>query len=117
MTSANGDLFYASEKISLALRIIATSHGTIQQRLLDGWLREGNHALPMGPGQAGRPMSQDLVDQLVSFNARMSCRPSVADEGAFSATILALSDEEAVAAAKELFDIEYQIDAELHDSR
>jgi hypothetical protein len=67
----------------------------------------------MGPGQAGLAMSDDLIQRLEAFNERMSSRPAVANEGTFTATILAFSDEEASEAAKELYDLKYQIESEI----
>jgi hypothetical protein len=117
MATGKGDLYYAREKTSLAVSIMATTTGSIQERLLNGWMREGHHALPMGEGQAGLPMSDELIESLEAFNDRMSCRPALGDEGTFSATILALSDDEASAAARDLVEISYQIEAEIEDAR
>ena len=114
MASGKGDLGYAAEKIGLSVSILATTHGTLQERLLNAWMNQGHFALPMGPGQAGRPMSDDLIERLENFNDRMSCRTARAKEGTFAATILSFTDEEASEAARELRDIEFHIQSELH---
>jgi len=116
MASGKGDLLYASEKIGVAVVILATTHGTLQDRLLDAWVSQGHFALPMGPGQAGKPMSDELIQRLEAFNERMSSRPAKADEGSFAATILAFTDEEASDAARELTEINHQIQVELRDA-
>lgn len=115
MASGKGDLFYANEKISSAVETLATSHGTLQERLLNAWMSEGHHALPMGPGQAGAPMSDELIGRLEALNARMSCEPAKGNEGTFAATILSFSDDEASATARELLDIGFQIESELNN--
>jgi hypothetical protein len=117
MASGKGDLRYASEKLGASVHILATTHGTLQERLLKAWMSQGHHALPMGPGQAGVPMSNDLIQRLEDFNDRMSCRPAVGDEGTFAATILAFSDEEASEAARELTELDFLVNAELRDAR
>jgi hypothetical protein len=113
MTSAKGDLIYASEKIGTAVDILATTDETLQQRLLNAYMTQGHYALPMGPGQAGIPMSDDLIQRLETFDERMSCRPAEAGEGTFAATILAFTSEEASDAARELTEINHQIASEL----
>lgn len=92
---------------------MATTHGTLQERLLDAWMSNGHLALPMAPGQAGKPMSDALAQRLIDFNVRMSCVPAKANEGTFASTILGLSDEEASDAAKEIMDIDFDIRMEL----
>ena len=113
----NGDLHYAHEKIGLAVNTLATTHGTLSERLLEAWMGEGHHALPMGPGQAGPPMSDDLVDKLEAFDERMSCEPAKAKagEGRYAATILSHTDDEASEAARDLVEIDLQIEGELQD--
>lgn len=115
MASGKGDLGYASEKIGVAVHILATTHGTLQERLLRAWVDQGHYALPMGPDQAGIGMSDELIERLEDLNERMSCRPAKANEGTFAATILSFTDEEASEAAKELYDINHQIEDELND--
>jgi hypothetical protein len=117
MASGKGDLNYASEKIGVAVDILATTHGTLQERLLSAYMSQGHFALPMGPGQAGIPMSDELIQRLEALDERMSCRPAKADEGTFAATVLAFTDEEASDAARELIAISHQIETELEDAR
>lgn len=117
MASGKGDLSYASEKIGMAANILATTHGTLQDRLLNAYTSHGHHALPMGAGQAGIPMSDELIERLEAFDERMSCRPAKADEGTYAATILSFTDEEASDAARELTEINHQIEMELQDAQ
>jgi hypothetical protein len=58
-------------------------------------------------------MSDELIRRLEALNERMSCRPAKAGEGTFAATILAFTDEEASDAARELIEINHQIEMEL----
>jgi len=115
MVSDKGDLLYAREKFGLSVGILATTHGTLQERLLNAYMSEGHHALPMGI-QAGLPMSGELIERLKAFDERMSRQPAKAGEGAFAATILSMTDEEASDAARELLEISYQVDRELEDA-
>jgi len=118
MGSGKGDLGYASEKTGVAVHLLATSHGTLQQRLLKAWTEQGHYALPMGLGQGGIPMSDDLIRKLEALNERMSSRPArTDDEGTFAATILSFTDEEASEAAEDLCEINLEIQSELEEHR
>lgn len=87
----------------------------MRDAVLEAWSHQGHHAMPMGPGQAGLPMSDELVERVKAFNARMTSTPAVGEEGTFAATILALGDDDASEAARELLDIGSHIESELHD--
>jgi hypothetical protein len=101
----------------LAVYALATGAGTIQERLLDGWRSQGMLALPMGPGKAGVPMSPELVERLLAFNARLSSREDPDGVGTLESTIRAFSDREAADAAKELREMRDLIRLELEDAR
>lgn len=116
MISDKGDLNYAAEKFGTAIEILATTHGTLQERLLDAWECQGHHVVPIVSSQGGIPMSDALIGRLGAFNERMSCQPGKAEEGTFAATILRFTDDEATHAANELFSINDQIETERSDS-
>lgn len=115
MATANGDLDYAHEKLGTSVDVLATSHGSLQERLWDAWISQGHRAVPMGPGQAGRPMSDELVRKLEAFNERMSSKDAVGNEGAYAASILTMTDEEASEAARELLSMHHQVEWELEN--
>lgn len=117
MATGKGDLNYAAEKIGSSVHIMATTHGTLQERLYNAWVYQGHHALPMGPGQIGIPMSDELIQRLVDLNERMSSITGEDGTGAYAATVLNFSDEEASEVAEEVYEINYQIRSERAEAK
>jgi hypothetical protein len=110
-----GDLIYASEKLSKAVRLLGCSDDPLAMRLERAWI-EGSFARPMGPGQAGIPMSDDLLARILALSERMSAVPAKADEGSIRSTISAMSVREMIAAADELLDIYFEVEAALEEA-
>lgn len=115
MTTARGDLLYANEKLGTACHIMATSRGDLRERVYQAWIRQGMRARPMGPGQAGVPMSEELAKRISDFSNRMSREPASRDEGTIRATIDAMTDEEVADVAEEIWSLWYEVKRELDD--
>jgi hypothetical protein len=112
--SMPGDLNYAHEKYSRAVSIMATSDGSLRDRLYDAYLSQAMNAHPPRPG-LGPPMSEELAEEIVALHQRLTAEAAVADEGRLLATIRSLSDDEVREAAEELVGIEWAISRELRD--
>jgi hypothetical protein len=107
-----GDLNYAADKYSLAVEIMATSHGSLQARLYNGYMNQATRTYPIRNGP-GPQMSTELAERIEGFHQRMTAKPAGADHQALEATIMSFTDDEAEAAASELVWIANQIIWEL----
>lgn len=114
-SDARGDLLYASEKLGTACQIMATTEGRLRDRVFRAWVDQGHRAAPMGPGQAGVPMSEDLADRITAFSDRMSREPARADEGTIRATIDAMTDEEVADVADQVWSLWIEVLSELDE--
>jgi hypothetical protein len=111
----SGDLQYAHEKYSLAVSILATTEGTLRQRLVAA---VGTQALRVNPGQHGQgpPMSQELANEITNFHARLTVGPERDDESNLDVTVRSLTPQEVQQAAQELMATDRKIDLELVDA-
>jgi hypothetical protein len=102
-----GDVDYSYEKYAHAASLLAASHATLRERLEAATL-EAMHGTPRHAG-AGPPVSQELTDRIVDFQAQMNTRSAVGTEGTLAATIARMTDEELEDAAEELIMIALEL--------
>lgn len=82
------DYHYGWEKLSLAVRAMAESPKSLQERLLNAYIY---HVIHVHAENVPRAQEQALE----ALNRQLTSKPAVGDEGTAAATILAMSDEEA----------------------
>jgi hypothetical protein len=103
-----GDIDYAREKYSTAVHIMATSHGTMRERLLLAYRDSAMRAHPPMPGM-GPAISDELSNRIEQLDDRMTRTPAVGDEGDIEATVNAMTEPEVDAASEELVNIAFAL--------
>lgn len=116
MPAVPGDLIYANEKFSVALDIMATTEGSLRERLLDAYVSQAHHADPFRPG-LGPPISDGLAERIARFDTLMTATPATRGEGTIRATVDSFTDEQVRVAARELSDLAGAIRDELQNAR
>jgi hypothetical protein len=107
------DLNYAHEKFGAAIRLLALDDQRLRGRLVKA-CAEALHFNPDAE-HAGPEMDEALADLLRDFRERITSISG--PEGAVTATISSLTDEEVSEVARTLLDLEYRLDEAWQERR
>ena len=93
---------YAREKLDGAVHAMAVGTGSIQERLLSAFLSMS--ALSVDDFQGER------LEEWNSIYSRATAREAGGDEGSYQATLLKMTESEAVALARDICELEAMMD-------
>src|SRR5262245_48894597 len=102
-----GDLAYAYEKFSCAVHAMATSEGTLRERVLEARV----HLSPV----AEEDLPSDALRDYRTLLARMTWAEPKADEGTIAATFALISDAEVRQLARLICDVHARIEHAMID--
>ncbi len=93
---------YVDEKLSMGVRTLAASLGSLQDRLLSAFV-----------GELHLVRADDLPEHLrgrwEGIEARMTSSPAVGSEGLFQATASKMTDEDALDLATQIVDVAFEV--------
>jgi hypothetical protein len=101
------DLYNMKEKYGVAVHLMATSDGTLRQRVHDAYVSSVRLAHTVGGGRPESQASAALIERMEDLAEKVS------QDGTYDTSFSVLSDERIAEVAEDIYDIHLEIVAEL----
>ncbi len=102
---------YAAEKFGAGVLCLAVGADGVRERLVDAFRSQIGNAFPPGPD-----VPPDIAQQMRDLHARVTSKPDDV-VGSYEATISAMTEDEGVEVATEVYRIMAELKAELENRR
>lgn len=100
---------YPNEKFSNAVRSMAISPGSIQERIGDAYVYNLMHIKT-------EEVPEEIQEQFENVKRRLTCVEPASDEGRVAATVRQMSTDEAIEIAKQILHMAHVVRRDLYDN-